>query len=145
MFQQISTILIGMIGGVSVGVQTPIANAIGRRIGSANSSVVVHITGAIFSLLLLFTRRDEALSDIRKLPAWMYIVGMFGLILYLTVNHTIPRIGVGAAVSLIIVGQLVSSMLIDHFGWLGVETRPIDGYRLLAVGLLLAGGYLMSR
>jgi bacterial/archaeal transporter family-2 protein len=145
MLQQFVTILIGMVGGVAVGVQLPIANAIGRRLGGASSSLVVHVTGAVFSGLLLLVRGGESLHDIRTLPWWMFGVGLFGVILYITIDHTVPRLGSAAAAALIIVGQLVAGLLIDHFGLFGVIARSIDGQRLLAALFLLIGGYLMAR
>jgi uncharacterized membrane protein YdcZ (DUF606 family) len=36
-------------------------------------------------------------------------------------------------------------MLIDQFGWFGVSIRPVDGLRVVAAVVLLAGGYLMVR
>jgi len=145
MLEQILTILIGLMGGVAVGVQTPIANAIGQRVGGAASSFIIHFTGAIFSGLLLFARGGENLREIGSLPWWMFGAGLFGMILYLTINHTFPRLGATAGLMLIIVGQLFTGVIIDHFGLLGVVQRSIDGTRLLAVGLLLAGGYLLVR
>ena len=67
---------------------------------------------------------------------------MFGVILYLTLSHTIPRLGAASAIVLILIGQLVMGMLIDQFGLFSIPIRPIDGYRILAAVLLIAGGYL---
>ena len=145
MLQQLLTVLIGVLGGISVGLQTPIANAIGQRIGSAGGSFIVHISGAIISGILLLARGGENMQDVRQLPWWIFGVGVFGVILFLTINHTIPRIGTAAAITLIIVGQLVTGMLLDHFGLLGVAVRAIDGQRMIAAVLLLIGGYLMIR
>jgi transporter family-2 protein len=36
-------------------------------------------------------------------------------------------------------------VVIDHFGWLGVAQRPIDLPRILGMGALLLGGYLISK
>lgn len=143
--QDFITVLIGLVGGIAVGVQTPIANTIGRRVGGAASSVIVHISGTIFSLLVLIVNRGENIQSWRTLPWWTYGVGLFGVVLYLCINHTIPRLGATAAVSLIIVGQLAAGLLLDQFGLLGVAVRPIDGVRLLGAGLLIAGGYLLTR
>jgi bacterial/archaeal transporter family-2 protein len=66
-------------------------------------------------------------------------------VLFLTINHTIPRIGATAGVTLIVIGQLITGMIIDHFGLLDVVVRPIDGTRVLALVLLFAGSYLMVR
>lgn len=145
MTQQLLTILIGLLGGASVGVQTPIANIIGQRLGTAASSFAIHASGAVLSGILLLARGGENIRDLRGLSWWMFGVGIFGVILFLTINYTIPRIGATGGITLIIVGQLLAGMLIDHFGLFGVVARSTDGQRLLAVVFLFIGGYLMSR
>jgi len=49
-------ILAGLIGGIAVGIQSPIAGAMGQKIGGTASSVIVHLSGFIFSLILLVFR-----------------------------------------------------------------------------------------
>lgn len=144
MFETILTYIIGLIGGVAVGIQSPLAGKMGQQIGGAAGSFIVHISGAVLSLALLIARRGENIGDWRALPPYMFLLGAFGLILYLTLSHTLPRLGAGVAISLIILGQLGAGMVIDHFGWFATA-RPIDGTRLLAVVLLVAGAYLMAK
>jgi transporter family-2 protein len=128
-----------------VGIQTPIANLIGQRVGGAASSFIVHVSGTIFSLLVLVANRGENIQTWRGLPWWTFGVGLFGVVLYLCINHTIPRLGASAAVALIIVGQLIAGLTLDHFGLLGVAVRPLDGVRVIGALLLIAGGYLLTR
>jgi transporter family-2 protein len=138
-------ILIGLIGGVSVGLQTPIAGAMGQRVGGIASSFIIHVSGAIFSGLFLFLRGGEKIKDWHTLPWYMLIAGIFGLILYLTINVTLPRLGSTMAVALIIVGQLAAGVVIDHFGLLGVVTRHIDLPRAVGVVVLVLGAYLIAK
>jgi len=138
-------ILIGLIGGIAVGVQSPIAGAMGQRVGGVASSFIIHVSGAIFSGLFLFLRGGEKIKDWHTLPWYMLIAGIFGLILYLTINVTLPRLGSTMMVALIIVGQLVAGVVIDHFGLLGVVTRHIDLPRALGVVVLVFGAYLIAR
>ncbi len=145
MTQQLLTILIGLLGGASVGIQTPVANIIGQRLGTAASSFAIHASGAVLSGILLLARGGENIRDLRGLSWWMFGVGIFGVILFVTINYTIPRIGALGGITLIIVGQLIAGMFIDHFGVLGVTARAVDAQRMLAVLLLLIGAYLMSR
>ncbi len=145
MLPQLVTILIGIIGGVAVGMQSPIANSVGQKVGGAAGSLIVHISGAVLSAVVLIVRGGENIRAIRSLQWWMFGVGFFGVVLYLTIIYTIPRIGVASALTLIIVGQLLAGMLVDHFGLFGVEVRAVDGMRLAAAALLLSGGYLMAR
>uniref|UniRef100_UPI00273F42F9 DMT family transporter n=1 Tax=unclassified Roseitalea TaxID=2639107 RepID=UPI00273F42F9 len=67
------------------------------------------------------------------------------LILYLSLSQTIPRLGATTAITLVVVGQLVAGMVIDHFGLFEVQPRSVDLQKTLATALLLAGAYLMLR
>ncbi len=138
-------VAIGLIGGIAVGTQAPIAGAMGQRVGGASSSLIVHIGGAVASLLLLVARRGELIHEWRNLPWYMLGCGAFGLVLYLSLSHTIPRVGATAAIALLIVGQLIAGVVIDHFGAFGITTRILDVNRIVAVALLLTGAYLLVR
>ncbi len=139
------TFLIGLLGGVAVGFQTPTSNAIGQRVGGISSSLIVHLSGAIFSAFFLILRGGENIRNFKNLPAWMFLSGLFGVVVITSISYTVPRIGAAAAISLIIIGQLVTGLIVDHFGLLEAAQRSIDGYRILAVVFLIIGGYLMAR
>jgi transporter family-2 protein len=75
----------------------------------------------------------------------MLLAGMWGLLLYLTISVTMPRLGGTMVVTLIIIGQLLIGAVIDHFGWLNVPVHPISVTRILGIGVLLVGGWLIAR
>ncbi len=145
MIETIMIIAIGLIGGIAVGIQAPIAGAMGQRVGGASSSLIVHLGGAVASLLLLIARGGEQIHEWRKLPWYMLGCGAFGLVLYLSLRHTVPRLGAASAITLLVVGQLLAGIVIDHFGAFDIPIRGLDLNRIMAVALLLAGAYLMVR
>ena len=138
-------ILIGLIGGIAVGIQSPIAGAMGQKIGGTASSVVVHLSGLIFSLILLIIRGGEKIRDWNALPWFMLIAGIFGLILYQSINVTLPRLGATTMLALIIIGQLLTGVVLDTFGWLGVTARPLEATRIAGIAVLFLGGYLVIK
>ena len=138
-------ILIGLLGGVAVGLQTPMAGAMGQRVGGVASSFIIHLSGAIFSGLFLFLRGGEKIKDWQTLPWYMLCAGIFGLVLYLTINVTLPRLGSTLMIVLIIIGQLVMGVIIDHFGLLGVVTRHLDVSRAVGIAVLALGAYLIAK
>jgi transporter family-2 protein len=138
-------ILIGLMGGVAVGLQSPIAGAMGQRLGGIASSLIIHIGGAILSGLFLFLRGGEKIKEWYTLPWYMLLAGAFGLVLYLTINVTLPRLGSTMMVVLIIVGQLLTGVVVDHFGLLGIVTRHIDLTRVLGIVVLGLGAYLIAK
>ena len=139
------TVLIGILGGISVGMQGPIVSQMSQRIGNAASSFVVHVSGAFLSGLLLAARGGENIQNWKSLSWYMAGSGFFGVVLYLTLNHTMPRLGATAALALIIIGQLAMGIIIDHFGLFGAAVRTIDLSRFIGAALLIAGGYLIVR
>jgi bacterial/archaeal transporter family-2 protein len=141
----ILTVLIGVLGGIAVGVQGPIVSQMSQRIGTMAGTFVVHISGAILSGAILLALGGEKIGNWRNLSWYMFLSGSFGVVLYLTINQTMPRLGATTALALIIIGQLVMGIIIDHFGLFGIAVRPIDAMRLAGAGLLIAGGYLIIR
>jgi len=82
-------------------------------------------------------------AQLSKAPWWSWIGGMMGACLVLagvTLSH---RLGAATFVALIIVGQLSSSVLLDHFGLVGFEQHSANPMRLLGVALLGLGAYLI--
>lgn len=145
MLDKLLTLLIGLIGGFAVGLQSPIAGAMGGQVGGIASSFIIHLSGAILSGALLAAVGGEQIHNWRTLPWYMLTCGGLGVILYMTIRYTMPRLGGASMVMLIIIGQLLMGVLVDQFGWFGVAIRPLTGQRLLAIGLLMAGGFLLGR
>jgi len=145
MLNTLVIILIGLVGGAAIGFQSPLAGVISQRLGGTAGSLFVHLSGALFSAALLLLRGGENFRSWRNLPWYVFTVGVFGLILYQTIAVTLPRLGSATMITLIIIGQILVGMLIDHFGWLGMTVHPISFTRVLGVLLLILGGYLIAR
>lgn len=56
-----------------------------------------------------------------------------------------PRIGAVALVGWVIAGQLLMSVVLDHFGLAGFAVHPVSTLRVLGVVLLIAGAALVVR
>ncbi len=97
----ILTVLIGILGGIAVGLQGPIVSQMSQRIGTMAGSFVVHVSGAFLSGMLLLALGGENIRNWRNLSWYMLLSGGFGVVLYLTLNHTMPRLGATTALALI--------------------------------------------
>lgn len=138
-------LLLGLAGGAVVGIQSPIAASMGQRIGGVASSLIINLTGAIFSAIVLFFIGGENLRSWKTLPWYMLAAGSLGVLLIFSISITMPRLGMTMMVTLIILGQLFFGVVIDHFGWFGVQVHTINLTRLMGVLALLLGGYLVAR
>lgn len=135
-------ILIGLAGGVAVGLQSPMASMITQRLGMFESVFIVHIGGAIFALIPLLFYGGGKLSQWRTIPWYALGAGIFGLVVIGAISYMIPRIGVAGAITTIVAGQLLVSVILDHFGWLGAPLRSMDLTRAFGLAVLLIGVWL---
>jgi transporter family-2 protein len=135
-------ILIGLAGGVAVGLQSPLASLISQRLGLLESVFIVHIGGAIVALIPLLILGGGKLAQWRSVPWYALGAGIFGLIVIGAISYMIPRVGVAAAITTIVAGQLLVGTLLDHYGLLGAAGRTLDLTRLLGMGVVLLGVWL---
>src|SRR5919108_3997232 len=89
------------------------------------------------------------LGDLHRLqagdaPWWVWIGGILGAFYVLGSIVTAPKLGAATLVALILAGQAIASLLVDHYGWVGFEGHPITLVRVAGV-VLLAGGVALVR
>lgn len=141
----IIVVFLGLLGGIAVGVQSPLASMVSQRLGSLESVFIIHLGGAIVAGLFLLPTRGGNLSEWRSVPWYALVAGALGLGVITAANYIIPRQGVVVLTFLIVTGQLVLSIMIDQFGWLETSVRPLDPGRIVGVGLLFVGVWLIVR
>jgi bacterial/archaeal transporter family-2 protein len=141
----ILAILIGLLGGIAIGFQSPVVGLMSAKVGGTASSLIVHLSGALLSLLLLLLQGGDRLSQWRELPWLTFGAGAFGLTLFLTLSYVVLRLGATNALVMVIIGQLLVGLLVDHFGLFGLPVKNINLTSLLATALLIAGGILLVR
>jgi transporter family-2 protein len=57
----------------------------------------------------------------------------------------VPRLGVATTITLMVAGQLLLSILLDHFGVLGIPRQPLNLGRMAGVALVVAGVVMVRR
>ncbi|HZM23249.1 MAG TPA: DMT family transporter [Anaerolineales bacterium] len=135
-------ILIGLIGGVAVGLQSPLASMITQRLGLFESVFIVHMGGALIALIPLLMYSGGKLSEWRNVPWYALGAGIFGLVVIGSISYMIPRIGIAAAITTIVAGQLLVGTILDHYGLLGAAGRSMDVTRFIGLIVVLAGVWL---
>ncbi len=141
----IPIVIVGLLSGVAVGIQSPLASMITQRLGMLESIFIIHIGGALVVLIPIIFLRGGNLGNWHSLPWYALMAGTMGLIVVGGVSFMIPRIGVAASITLIVAGQLVISSALDHYGLLGVHIRYLDAQRVLGLLVVFIGAWLTVR
>ena len=138
-------IIAALIGGVAAGLQAPFNGIMGQKVGDLASVFITYGGGALIIALVVLLTGNAQFSEWRTLPWYVFFAGPLGLVIIGTLGFTIPRLGAASTTTLFILSWLAIAVLIDHLGWLGVDVRRIDLSRLIGIGLLLAGTWLVVR
>ena len=120
-----------------------LVTAVGSPLNAAFVSFAVGTVALGCLAVALQTRPDTA--AVRGLPWWTWIGGLYGAIFVVSAAWAVPRLGVAMTVILMVAGQILISVLLDHFGALGVPRQPLNLTRLLGVALVFGGVLLVRR
>ncbi len=82
-------------------------------------------------------------ESVSRSPWWIWTGGMIGAIFVVSTIILAPRLGAVAMVAWVVAGQMLASLVLDHFGLIGYPIHPISGLRMLGVAMLLGGVILI--
>jgi transporter family-2 protein len=140
-------LLVAICAGAALAVQSGVNSVLASHIGHPLQATLVSFAVggcAVFAITMMARLPWPALSEIRQAPVWAFAGGLLG-VFYLTASVVLaPRLGASAMVGAVIAGQLLTSLLLDHFGVIGFPIHPLNAPRVLGV-LLLIGGVLLIR
>lgn len=71
--------------------------------------------------------------------------GLLGAFFITSVIVSVQRMSVANLLALVVAGQLITALLFDHFGILGVKQSPVTLTRALGALALIAGAYLINK
>lgn len=138
-------VIVGLLGGLAVGLQQPLASLLGERLGMVESVFVVQVGGVLSAGLIVLARRGGGLGHWHNVPWYALGCGVLSLAIIGAVAYVIPRQGAVTATFLIVTGQLVASVIIDHYGLFDVAMRRLDPGRLGGVALMFCAVWLIVR
>lgn len=141
-------LLIALIAGVVLPVQTAVNNKMAVAVGSPTLGALVSFAVGTLSILIYSIASGESLSSLpnsKDAPAIAWIGGLLGAFFVTATIILLPRIGVAMTVSLIVAGQMITALIMDHFGLLGLEVRSISLLRVVGVLLISLGVVLIRR
>ncbi|GJM43111.1 MAG: hypothetical protein DHS20C20_33930 [Ardenticatenaceae bacterium] len=141
----LALVFLAFVGGVAVVLQAQFMGVMDQQIGTIESVFITYGSGGLLVGLTMLLLRGGNLAEWRSVPPYILITGMLGLIIVGTIGYVTPRLGLVTAFTILIATQFVLGGIIDHFGWFGAEIRPLDPTKLLGIGVLLLGVWLIVR
>jgi len=141
-------VLLGLAAGAGIPVQASLNSALRQHLGRPEWATLANFGVGFLAMAAVLVAQRAPLPSaaaLARAPWWSWTGGALGaFFVFVTVVLT-PRLGVTASLAVILAGQLVSALLLDRAGLLGLATREITPSRLAGVALLAAGVFLVQR
>jgi transporter family-2 protein len=133
--------------GIGIPLLAALNAALGRHIGApAAASVVLFGVAALAALAVaLLTRQVGAIPLVRGAPPHTLLAGTLVAFYVLSITFIAPHFGVGNAVFFVLLGQLISAALIDHFGLFGARISPLSLTRATGIALMALGVFVTQK
>jgi transporter family-2 protein len=132
--------------GALVATQAPLNSQLGRTVGDLQASVLA-LAISFLALAALAVVTGHGLGSLGRAAdaPWHVVVGggIAGALYVGSIVFTVRALGAGGLTAATIAGQLALAVVIDHFGWLGVERSPITLAKVAGLALVAAGTWLI--
>jgi len=135
-------LLFGFVAGAMLPIQFGINAQLATWLGSPLRATLVSFavgTAALFVVMVAAFRDWPSVDRLGSAPWWVWVGGLLGAFYVLGSVVTAPKLGAATLVAVILAGQAVASLLVDHFGWVGFDESPITPGRILGIALVAAG------
>jgi bacterial/archaeal transporter family-2 protein len=134
--------LLAVAAGMCVALQAAANGKFRQNIDSPLFAAFFSICGTILTAsIVMAVLRPPApeMAAVRETSWWNWIGGPLGALIVLAGAALAPRLGVAAFMTLVIAGQILCSLVLDHFALMGMAEQPITWQRLLGAVLIVAG------
>lgn len=131
-------IFAGVATAYQPGLNARFADHAGARVWGGLANFVV----GLLAMTIVTAAMRPQVPSIEKLgagPAWMWLGGVCGAFFVTLALIAVPRIGAASYLSAMIAGQLLASIIIDHYGHMGLLVREVTPGRVVGILLVFVG------
>lgn len=140
--------ILALLAGAALPLQIGINAALARHLGSPIAAATISFAlGAIFLAIYFVAGRHAwpTSSTLSSMPLWMLLGGALGAFYVGITVFAAPYLGAALLVSLVIAGQILISLALDHFGVAGFPENPLTLGRLIDAAVVLVGVVIVKQ
>jgi bacterial/archaeal transporter family-2 protein len=136
--------LIAAAAGAATAFQSAANAGLASRIGLSAALVMNTSIVLLGTLIFYFIGGSRGTFFPSGTPWFLYVGGLCGFLVILSLAFVFPKIGAAVAIAIVVLGQGLAALAIDHFGLLGMPKEPVTFVRVGGL-LLILGGVALIR
>lgn len=136
------TLFLGVVLAVHLAMNGKVGAALGNpRVGNA----LFWCIGAVTAVIIGLTGwKAGALAPLKDVSPILLTGGALGAMLVFAIAWLIPEVGAASLFISLLAGQVITGMVMSHFGWLGSPVEPISLMKLVGVALMIGGAAIVT-
>lgn len=135
---------LGVLLPVQAGINAQLRTALGEPIAAALVSFLVGT--AALALGAVITRAPVPVATgWAASPWWYWMGGLIGAVYVAGAIVLAPRLGAATLIAAVVAGQMLASLVLDHYGWVGFPVQPVTPLRAMGAALIVGGVLLVQR
>jgi len=128
----------GLVLPFQAGINAQLAHWIHSPIRAAFVSFLVGAL-VLFVLSAAIWRPLPGTGRLAAAPWWVWIGGALGALYVASALVTAPRLGAATLIAIVVAGQAIASVVVDHFGMVGFKEHHVTPGRIVGMALVVAG------
>jgi transporter family-2 protein len=137
-------LLAGLVLPVQAGLNVQLGKAVQQPIFAAFASFLVG-TIALLVYLVVLKFDFSTMANLRSVSPAVWLAGILGAFYVAAVIVLAPRLGTALTFSLIVAGQMLLSLVLDHYGLLGMPVKQVSWQRFLGMTFLIVGVLMIRK
>ena len=144
---KITWIIIALVSGAFLPIQAGLNSRLGKTLESpVHASMLSFVTGAaVLILYTLLTKQHVSWAGLKTAPAYVWFGGILGAFYVTAIILAFPRIGPALTFGLVVAGQMVIAILLDHFNILVAQQHSINAWRVVGIILIISGVIIVRK
>ena len=140
-------IVIAFLSGAFLPIQAGLNSRLGKSIESPfYASMISFLVGMLgVGIFIIVTKQHVVWAGIKTAPGYVWIGGLLGAFYVTAIILAFPRIGPALTFGLVVAGQMIISVLLDHFNVLVVQQHPINAWKIMGILLIIAGVIIIRK
>ncbi|GKQ49204.1 DMT family transporter [Bradyrhizobium sp. Ce-3] len=139
--------LLALGAGIAVAVQQVLNGNLRSALNSpAWAGLVSYLGGLVTMAVVLVATREPVPSWklVSAVPWWAWSGGVLGGVFILLMILLLPSLGAATLLALVVAGQMIAGIAMDHFGMFGLAQHPVSMSRLAGIALIIGGVLLIK-
>lgn len=140
-------IVLVFLSGVLLPVQAGLNSRLGKMADSAvHASLFSFVSGMVALILyILVTRQSVSWAGVREAPSYVWVAGIMGAFYVTIIILAFPKLGPGVTFGLVVAGQMIMSVVMEHNDIFVAQHNPINGMKILGIILIIAGVFVIRK